>query len=69
MQLDALFIDEGFGTLDDETLDQVMRTLEDLRAGGRMVGLISHVSELKERIPTRLTVSKGPRGSTVTLRA
>jgi DNA repair protein SbcC/Rad50 len=69
VQLDALFIDEGFGTLDDETLDQVMRTLEDLRAGGRMVGLISHVSELKERIPTRLTVSKGPRGSTVSLRA
>ncbi|MBF5042948.1 SMC family ATPase [Aggregicoccus sp. 17bor-14] len=69
VQLDALFIDEGFGTLDDETLDLVMRTLEDLRAGGRLVGLISHVSELKERIPTRLTVSRGPRGSTVALRA
>lgn len=67
VRLDALFIDEGFGTLDDETLDMVVRTLEDLRAGGRLVGLISHVSELKERIPTRLTVTKGPRGSTVAL--
>jgi exonuclease SbcC len=67
IRLDSLFIDEGFGTLDDETLDQVMRTLEDLRACGRLVGLISHVAELKERIPTRLTVSKATRGSTARL--
>jgi exonuclease SbcC len=67
IRLDSLFIDEGFGTLDDETLDQVMRTLEDLRAGGRLVGLISHVAELKERIATRLTVSKATRGSTARL--
>jgi exonuclease SbcC len=64
LRLDSLFIDEGFGTLDDETLDQVMRTLEDLRAGGRLVGVISHVAELKERLGTRLTVQKGQRGST-----
>ena len=49
----------------DDTLDQVMRTLEDLRAGGRLVGLISHVHELKERLSTRLTVVKGTRGSIV----
>lgn len=65
VQLDALFIDEGFGTLDDETLDQVMRTLEELRAGGRLIGVISHVTELKQRIPARLTVSRTARGSVV----
>ena len=65
--MESLFIDEGFGALDDETLDQVMRTLEDLRSGGRLVGLISHVSELKERIPTRIRVRKGERGSTASL--
>jgi exonuclease SbcC len=64
VHLDTLFIDEGFGALDDETLDYVMRTLEDLRAGGRLVGMISHVAELKERITTRLVVKKGVRGST-----
>ncbi len=69
VRLDALFIDEGFGSLDDETLDQVMRTLEDLRATGRWVGLISHVTEMKERIPTRLTVIKGANGSTAALRS
>jgi exonuclease SbcC len=67
VRLESLFIDEGFGSLDDETLDQVMRTLEDLRAGGRLVGLISHVPELRERLTTRLTVHKGARGSTTRL--
>jgi exonuclease SbcC len=67
IRLDSLFIDEGFGTLDDDTLDQVMHTLSELRAGGRLVGLISHVHELRERLSTRLTVVKGARGSTLKL--
>ena len=58
IRLDALFIDEGFGTLDDETLDLVMRTLEDLRLGGRLIGIISHVSELKQRISARISVTR-----------
>ena len=54
-------------TLDDDTLEQVMRTLADLRATGRLVGIISHVPDLKERLPTRLSVRKTPRGSTTEL--
>ncbi|MGH3948465.1 MAG: AAA family ATPase [Pseudonocardiaceae bacterium] len=65
--LDTLFIDEGFGTLDAETLDIVMNTLDGLRAGGRVVGLVSHVEELRQRIPTRLRVRKARTGSTVQL--
>ncbi|GAA4032884.1 SMC family ATPase [Allokutzneria multivorans] len=56
--LDTLFVDEGFGTLDAGTLDLVMDTLDELRAGGRVVGLVSHVEELRQRIPTRLRVRK-----------
>lgn len=66
-QLDTLFIDEGFGTLDAETLDVVMNTLDGLRAGGRVVGLVSHVEELRQRIPTRLHVHKARSGSTLEL--
>ena len=59
--LDTLFVDEGFGMLDADTLDEVMDTLDELRAGGRVVGLVSHVEELRQRIPTRLRVpSPGP---------
>src|SRR5699024_10117864 len=65
--LDTLFVDEGFGTLDAETLDVVMNVLDELRAGGRVVGLVSHVEELRQRIPTRLLVSKGRAGSTLRL--
>jgi exonuclease SbcC len=61
--LDTLFVDEGFGTLDPETLDLVMDTLDELRAGGRVVGLVSHVEELRQRIPTRLRVRKARAGS------
>ncbi|GAA1999932.1 SMC family ATPase [Nakamurella flavida] len=67
--LDTLFIDEGFGTLDADALDMVMDTLDDLRAGGRVVGLVSHVDELRQRIPNRLRVNRTPGGSTVTLTA
>ena len=63
--LDTLFIDEGFGTLDADTLDQVMDTLDELRAGGRVVGLVSHVEELRQRIPVRLRVRRARTGSTL----
>jgi exonuclease SbcC len=59
-----MFVDEGFGTLDPEALDLAMRALEDLQAGGRLVGIISHVPELRERIGARLEVAQGRRGST-----
>jgi exonuclease SbcC len=65
--LDTLFVDEGFGTLDADTLDQVMNTLDELRAGGRVVGLVSHVEELRQRIPVRLRVHKARTGSTLEL--
>lgn len=65
--LDTLFVDEGFGTLDAETLDVVMNVLDELRAGGRVVGLVSHVEELRQRIPTRLLVRKSRDGSTAQL--
>jgi exonuclease SbcC len=67
--LDTLFIDEGFGTLDAETLELVMTTLDELRAGGRVVGLVSHVEELRQRIPTRLLVRKAREGSSLELTA
>ncbi len=54
----SLFIDEGFGTLDDETLDLAIGTLENLQASGKMIGIISHVKELKERISTQVRVMK-----------
>lgn len=56
--LESLFIDEGFGTLDPEYLEQVMQTLDELRQSGRMIGLISHVEEMKQRIPMQLLVTK-----------
>ena len=63
IRLDTVFIDEGFGSLDSEALDLALRTLEDLRQGGRLVGLISHLEEIKTRIPARLEVTPGPGGS------
>ncbi|MER7010962.1 SMC family ATPase [Saccharopolyspora sp. NPDC000359] len=65
--LDTLFIDEGFGTLDADTLDLVMDTLDELRAGGRVVGLVSHVEEMRQRIAVRLRVRKSREGSTLEL--
>ncbi len=64
-QLDTLFIDEGFGALDATTLDGVMDTLDSLRDGGRVVGLVSHVIELRSRVPSQLEVRKARRGSTL----
>ncbi|WP_305094296.1 SMC family ATPase [Prescottella sp. R16] len=63
--LDTMFIDEGFGTLDADTLDLVMGVLDELRAGGRVVGIVSHVDEMRQRIPSRLHVVRGRTGSTL----
>jgi exonuclease SbcC len=66
-RIGALFVDEGFGTLDEETLDEVMDVLDGLREGGRIVGLVSHVSELRQRIPAQVHVTKTRAGSSLTL--
>ena len=66
--LDTLFVDEGFGSLDADTLDDVMDTLDALRDGGRVVGVVSHVAEMRDRIPTQLVVTKSREGSSVSLR-
>ncbi|MFI8593207.1 AAA family ATPase [Microbacterium sp. NPDC078428] len=62
VRLDTLFIDEGFGSLDAETLETAMRTLDELRQGGRTVGLISHVEAMREQIPAQLRVEALPGG-------
>ena len=66
-RMEALFVDEGFGTLDEDTLDEVMNVLDGLRAGGRIVGIVSHVSELRQRIPAQVHVRKGRSGSHVAI--
>jgi exonuclease SbcC len=63
--MESIFLDEGFGTLDPDTLDVVAGTIEELGASGRMVGIVTHIRELAERMPTRFEVAKGPSGSTV----
>ena len=63
IHLDTLFVDEGFGSLDSSALDKAHQTLAGLTEGNRLVGIISHVSELKERIDRQIVVSKGPDGS------
>ncbi|MEO6886092.1 MAG: SbcC/MukB-like Walker B domain-containing protein, partial [Jatrophihabitantaceae bacterium] len=63
VDLDTLFIDEGFGSLDADTLDQVMSVIDDLRDHGRVVGIVSHVAELKDRIAERIEVRRLPDGS------
>ncbi|MFN2428268.1 MAG: SbcC/MukB-like Walker B domain-containing protein, partial [Candidatus Binatia bacterium] len=63
IRLETMFVDEGFGTLDPEALDLAMRALEELQTGGRLVGIISHVPELKERVGARLEVVPGRSGS------
>jgi exonuclease SbcC len=68
MRVDTLFIDEGFGMLDPETLDDVMDRIDALRAGGRTVGVVSHVTELRGRIPTQVHVERGKSGSSVAVR-
>ncbi|MFJ4437589.1 AAA family ATPase [Streptomyces sp. NPDC088923] len=65
VRLDTLFIDEGFGSLDEQTLDEVMDVLDGLRERERCVGVVSHVGELRRRVPAQLEVVKGRAGSTV----
>ncbi|PKG47830.1 MULTISPECIES: AAA family ATPase [Halomonadaceae] len=65
IQLDTLFIDEGFGSLDQDALDQAINMLSELQMGGRMIGVISHVSELKEQMPVRIDVRASRHGSSV----
>jgi exonuclease SbcC len=64
-RLDSLFLDEGFGTLDPESLEVVVEAIEQLGGDGRMVGVITHVQELAIRLPARVEVEKSPRGSTL----
>ncbi|HZH28274.1 MAG TPA: AAA family ATPase [Azospirillaceae bacterium] len=63
IRVDTLFIDEGFGSLDSDALDSALQALLDLQSSGRLVGVISHVGDLKERIAARLDVAKSPSGS------
>lgn len=65
IRLDTLFVDEGFGSLDGDTLDIAMRTLDELRQGGRTVGVISHVEAMQEQIPAQLTVRATAEGPSV----
>lgn len=64
IHMDTMFIDEGFGTLDPDTLELAMETLVQLQSSGRLIGMISHVPELKTRIPAHLEVTRGDDGST-----
>ncbi|MCR4733806.1 MAG: SMC family ATPase [Treponema sp.] len=62
IKLDTMFIDEGFGTLDPDTLNKAMKALEDLSNGNKLVGIISHVEELESRIPKKIVVKKDEAG-------
>ncbi|MEU4080475.1 SMC family ATPase [Streptomyces venezuelae] len=68
VRLDTLFIDEGFGSLDEQTLDEVLDVLDSLRERDRSVGIVSHVGDLRRRIPAQLEVVKARQGSAVRLR-
>jgi len=65
VRLDSIFLDEGFGTLDPETLEVVASTLETLAQGERMVGVVTHVSALADRVPVRFRVTRNARTSTI----
>lgn len=62
VRIDSLFIDEGFGTLDPETLEVAVQALENLRSNNKIIGVISHIELLKERIPTQIIIEKGAAG-------
>ncbi|MHC5558092.1 AAA family ATPase [Kocuria sp. U4B] len=68
VEIDTLFVDEGFGSLDEETLEEVMDTIDGLRERGRVIGLVSHVQEMKTRIPHQIHVRRSPGGSTLSVR-
>jgi len=67
LMLDALFIDEGFGSLDADTLDRATEVLHGLQTAGRMVGVITHVTEMQKALPTGIAVTKTETGSTLTV--
>ena len=62
VKLDTMFVDEGFGSLDEESLDQAMKALSSLADGNRLVGIISHVADLKNRIDKQIVVEKEKSG-------
>lgn len=63
IRLDTMFVDEGFGSLDDMARDQAIKVLNELAGNERLVGIISHVNELKEQIETKIIVYKTEKGS------
>lgn len=65
IKIDAMFVDEGFGSLDEESLEQAINILYNLTEGNRIVGIISHVGELRNRIDKKIVVKKGINGSSV----
>lgn len=69
VELGSLFLDEGFGTLDAETLESVTQILESLRQQDRLIGVITHIPALAERLPTQVKVHKSPQGSRLEVEA
>ena len=67
IEIDTLFVDEGFGALDAESIEQAIKTLVGLTTGNRIVGIISHVNELKERIDRQIVIKKTSKGSSIEL--
>lgn len=67
VRLDAMFIDEGFGSLDADVLELAVRTLSEMAGANRIIGIISHVTELRDRIDKRIQVDKTTRGSRISL--
>ena len=65
IRLDAMFVDEGFGSLDEASLQQAIKILDELSQGERLVGIISHVSELKTRIDKQLIITKSRSGGSI----
>ena len=65
IQIDALFIDEGFGSLDDEARMRAIHILQELAGNQRLIGIVSHVTELKEQMDRKLVVTKTDRGSKI----
>ena len=65
IHLETMFVDEGFGSLDDQAREQAIRVLNNLAGGNRLVGIISHVNELKEQIDCKLVVTRSDQGSLV----
>ncbi|WP_129658041.1 AAA family ATPase [Rothia uropygialis] len=65
IEVDTLFVDEGFGSLDEDTLDGVMDAIDGLRENGRVIGLVSHVADMKTRIPQHVRIKSSPSGSSL----